>query len=1484
MSAGTIFCELDLDFSKFEKNQQKLLQSAKEASTSVEKNWQNLGVKSDNIFQAMRASYENSYNMIKAHVGTTTAEIARAHEAMAAKIKAVDEQQYGHQTTLIEGLKKNWMIASATVIGAFYAMQRVFQLSTLGANVKSIEESFTLLSKNAGIAGDQLILKLQQVTNATIDSSDLMRKANRLIVEGFSAKQIIQIGEAARVAARIMGTDVSAAYEQVADAIVNLRQRGLKTAGFVIDLSEAYQKQADRLGISVKYLNDYGKQMALAAAVEEKRIEILKKMGPLEETESERIQKLTANWKDLKENIGKATLELISFFFIEGRSKTLLELFGIRSPKTKSLETPSGYPTESERRFEGWGGQSTKSQEDIAKKAEDQLKLNLEYGKKILGIGYLTYQDKVNQLEAERKIAIEQGKGLDVSRVNEFFNKQIVELKKLEIDRVSTLNINAAKTVAEAQKLSDLGQMPSWEDAVNELQKGYMIMEGIVWKTEDYIKRLEAVAKAEEEINKLAYETPTEKQMLDMEERTKQWEDANRKLLSDTADFYSKIIGYEDEYRKKKFEWIEEERKHLKELYGDEIAAAKWARDEKIKFDANITTDKLKGIEGGMAANASAFEELSQLYAEDSKQRKTLHDISMAFSIAERAAKVAEAIVAAVTAIATQGKGDPYTAFTRIAAMTAAMVSLLASIGASLSGGAESAGYTAGGTALGVNTTVLGGTEGQGSESVDNVLKLLEDTYSMENQVLSRIYNEMKTLNLNITGLVTNIIRTGGIAGAESYGVGVGFKPNFISNIGTTTLMFAGAIVGLATMLVSTAASAFVGSIVGTAVTAIAGAAAGASIGSVVPIVGTIIGAIIGFLIAGIFGGGKETLVGATGIELGKAKVGELLAGEGMTGQQYAEVMEIERGGWFSSTSRDISTYYAALDEKVTSMFAKVFKDLGSSLVELAKALGTDVQAALDYVFPGGKINLRDMDAEAINKTISEFISSAADAAVEALFGQMLRSYQKVGEGLLETAVRLINDKEIILATLKMTGQAFAGTIPEIIAFSEAIITMAGDLEKLTDAAEKYFNAFFTDAEKQAKLQEQLNTIFGYMGIVLPDARQGFRDLVESLDLTTEAGQMAYVTLLNLSEQADAYYKYLEEAATKAVDLAKQALKDAFAAEKQEITDAYQLELARMNESLSETQDIISDLQKSVDKLRNAKEAMKLVDEASVKANYLAAKIQLMMVLQQARVGNFSGIAGLDKTLETLTSAGPGMYATAVDYKRDFYHTYSAISELEKLTGSELSTQEQALELQKKEIELLKTNYDAELKSMDDQLNALLGINTSVLSIPQAIANLISANIALSAATGTQFMLGGNVNDLIGGIYEALLGREADIGGRAFYEALLAAGKPLADIINEILGSPEYAGIAASRGYASGGYHPGGWRTVGEFGPELEYTGPSNIIPLKKTGSNLELISEVKGLRNDLRKANLTIAKNSEKTAKILDRFDSDGMPAERVI
>lgn len=102
-----------------------------------------------------------------------------------------------------------------------------------------------------------------------------------------------------------MGTDVSVAYEQVVDSIINLRERGLKNAGFVIDLNDAFEKHAARLHVVKDDLNDYGKQMAMMEAVHKKTIELQKKLGIETETASERIQKQKTAWQQSREDISK---------------------------------------------------------------------------------------------------------------------------------------------------------------------------------------------------------------------------------------------------------------------------------------------------------------------------------------------------------------------------------------------------------------------------------------------------------------------------------------------------------------------------------------------------------------------------------------------------------------------------------------------------------------------------------------------------------------------------------------------------------------------------------------------------------------------------------------------------------------------------------------------------------------------------------------------------------------------------------------------------------------------------------------------------------------------------------------------------------------------------------------------------------------------------------------------------------------------------
>ena len=86
-------------------------------------------------------------------------------------------------------------------------------------------------------------------------------------------------------------------------------------------------------------------------------------------------------------------------------------------------------------------------------------------------------------------------------------------------------------------------------------------------------------------------------------------------------------------------------------------------------------------------------------------------------------------------------------------------------------------------------------------------------------------------------------------------------------------------------------------------------------------------------------------------------------------------------------------------------------------------------------------------------------------------------------------------------------------------------------------------------------------------------------------------------------------------------------------------------------------------------------------------------------------------------------------------------------------------------------------------------------------------------------------------------------------------------------------------------GFAAGGEFGGGWRVVGEKGPELEYTGPSRIYNREQAGALVdltELISAVREMHKDMTAIQYQAAKNTGKATKLFERWEAIGLPAER--
>jgi hypothetical protein len=352
----------------------------------------------------------------------------------------------------------------------------------------------------------------------------------------------------------------------------------------------------------------------------------------------------------------------------------------------------------------------------------------------------------------------------------------------------------------------------------------------------------------------------------------------------------------------------------------------------------------------------------------------------------------------------------------------------------------------------------------------------------------------MRDLNNNITGLVTSIVRTGGIS-TEGMNLDLSYIKGAARNIweGGFANVFSGMLEKL-------------------------------------PLVSWL-NNLLGSWGESIFGGGTSSEITAQGISIGNTIVKNILNGATISAQQYANVTTTTSGGWFGSDSTSTSTQYAALNKDVISMLTLVFKNIGSTLVTLSQELGTDTNAALNYVFNATQINLQGKTTDEMNKALQEYISNISDTAVEALFGAMLESYQKLNEGLMETAVRLVTDKAVVEQILTTTGQSFSGTTSEAIALSESLISLAGDLKTLQEAASTYYDKFTVDTQKQTDLQKSLSDAMNYYNLSLADLRDGYNSIVEGLDLTTESGKAAYIALLSMSDSADKYYTYIENLA-----------------------------------------------------------------------------------------------------------------------------------------------------------------------------------------------------------------------------------------------------------------------------------------------------------------------------------------------------------------
>lgn len=577
--------------------------------------------------------------------------------------------------------------------------------------------------------------------------------------------------------------------------------------------------------------------------------------------------------------------------------------------------------------------------------------------------------------------------------------------------------------------------------------------------------------------------------------------------------------------------------------------------------------------------------------------------------------------------------------------------------------------------------------------------------------------------------------------------------------------------------------------------------AAGTAVGSVFGPVGAGIGAVVGSLLGGIFGGGGEQYKRQVTSSYGEYTNGKFSdygadpnyfpsskrLGEStddalaMVNKQYSQTLgalfkafDIDEQIKTSSGFRLRRTSGKWIGGMTATVGDKQFiasgvegggdsEGLDTVLADFAeKALSSGIVAAIkDSKLPDEIENLFDlsMNADGVNKTIQSVIvmQGALKAADSSLveFAQSFKpedyaiGMETIAETTSRLALRLLSVNDVF-SDLNLQAFALTGAGGNL---ASTLVDLMGGVEGFTSATTGYYENYFSQEERMDDLRRRATESLAQVGLALPESREAFRALVESLDLTTDSGQSSFSALMKVQgafaqltdaastsaqKMADAARSLLAQQVTSQIGNNVAGWNAAADAGLAALERAAQMEMDRATAAQHAAQEQIGALDRIFGVLdQNIQRLYQSVSStASMGAADALAAIETM-VRTAASTGYLPDADDLSAAISAAQAGIGGDGATTYETARDRLVLAGHLSQLKAAGAKQLPVAEQALAVARQQ-------YDAAQKTLEryaDQINAMLGIQDATWSLSgtlEEVGQRIVDALAANAATISQ--------------------------------------------------------------------------------------------------------------------------------------------------
>ncbi|EZP39379.1 phage tail length tape measure family protein [Janthinobacterium lividum] len=745
----------------------------------------------------------------------------------------------------------------------------------------------------------------------------------------------------------------------------------------------------------------------------------------------------------------------------------------------------------------------------------------------------------------------------------------------------------------------------------------------------------------------------------------------------------------------------------------------------KSKAQLDSTQAQMKGYSDMAGAAAGFFDEQSAGY-------KALTTVSQMFHAAEVAMTLAELVPKGISAVLSQGSGDPYTAFGRMAAMAAIVAGLGVAIGGGGGGNVDVAKERQKANGTG---TVLGDSSAK-SDSIARSLAIMEKNSGLGLAHTISMDNSLRKLAAGIGNLANLLAR-------ESVATGAG---GAAASVQTGTKVLGGTM----GVLAGTSAGGLGGAMLGTYL-GMGMAAIGGPIGLVL---GSVVGAVLGSVVSKLFNTSKTVVdQGITGKAMSLGQIEDI----GFTAQSYADVNTKKKALGFTYSNKD-KTETAAMSDDVNQQFTMIIVSMGNAIRGAANVMGVaggDFNARMDsFKVDLGKISLKGLSAEDQQKALETAFSALGDKMADAGVAG-LRDFAKIGEGAFETLNRIANDFQQVSDVLFVLGKSFGVTGMAAVKLTEDLIDVAGGLEKLTDGTSYFYENFLSESEKMAPITKSVNDAMGKLGLGGVTTMDGFKAAVlsaaDGVAIGKEGSAELYVALLSLAEpfkKAADYAADLTAATSELAEVNKTA--SDIASERKdmqqqlnELTKTEAQLLAAQRAGVADANRGLFDQIQAVKAVTSAKDALAKAYETESAAaksalekskswvttlnglnssmalgaqstltpeqKYAEARAQFEKTLAAANAGDTTAQSGLSAAEQAFLTASQVVNASDARYAADYARVVEANKEALKWAAAQVDVQQ------------------ASLDALNAQVSGLIKINDSVLTVAQAIAGLRAA-------------------------------------------------------------------------------------------------------------------------------------------------------------